>query len=439
MATHLRLQRNVWFARFRVPADVQDAFEGKTEVYRTTGASDKALAKLRAAKIVADLKAKVMEARGRAGSIEAEALWWREQIRQDDVGVMHDALARHVADRYVRGGHQRFNRVGVLAPYDGNELAAIVDLGGPKAATFVAIATGKASPLAPFIAAHIAKRRDAVEEKTADMEKSDLEKLIDVLPTLDKLTRSGVADWVQGQIDAGLKPDAIKRKLSGFRRFWEFLQGRGEVSKDASSPFEKVKVPERAKDAARGSYLSFSPAEVARLYGAAKKDRQLADLIMLASYTGARIEELCALSASAVLQNTFRITDAKTEAGNREVPIHDNLKGLVKRLVKESKDGFLLSGLTVNKYGDRSNAVGKRFGYLKKAYGFGERHVFHSIRKCVVTQFDRADVLENVAADVVGHDKPRITYGLYSGGSSLAQRRAAVAALSYPGALGKVS
>lgn len=268
------------------------------------------------------------------------------------------------------------------------------------------------------------------------MEKSDFEKLIDALPTLDKLTRSGVADWVQGQIDAGLKPDAIKRKLSRFRRFWEFLQGRGEVSKDASSPFDKVKVPERAKDAARGSYLSFLPAEVARLYSAAKKDQQLADLIALASYTGARLEELCALPTSAVLQNTFRITDAKTETGNREVPIHDNLKELLKRLVKENKDGFLLSGLTTNKYGDRSNTVGKRFGYLKKAHGFGERHVFHSIRKCVVTQFDRSNVLEN-AADVVGHDKPRITYGLYSGGSSLAQRKAAVACLAYPGGVGK--
>lgn len=138
---------------------MQDAFEGKTEVYRTIGASDKALAKLRAAKIVADLKAKVLEARGRAGSIEAEALWWREQIRQYDAGVMHDALARHVADRYVKGGHQRFKRVGVLAPYDGNELAAVVvDHGGPRAATFVAIAMGKASSTG---AIHCSSHREA--------------------------------------------------------------------------------------------------------------------------------------------------------------------------------------------------------------------------------------------------------------------------------------
>jgi hypothetical protein len=35
--------------------------------------------------------------------------------------------------------------------------------------------------------------------------------------------------------------------------------------------------------------------------------------------------------------------------------------------------------------------------------------MFHSIGKTVVTQLDSAGVSENVAADIVGHDKPRIT------------------------------
>ena len=50
-----------------------------------------------------------------------------------------------------------------------------------------------------------------------------------------------------------------------------------------------------------------------------------------------------------------------------------------------SQDGYLLSGLTFNKYGDRSNAIGKRFGRLKQSLGFSEKKVFHSIRKTVVT------------------------------------------------------
>jgi len=42
-------------------------------------------------------------------------------------------------------------------------------------------------------------------------------------------------------------------------------------------------------------------------------------------------------------------------------------------------------------------------------------------------------VSENLAADIVGHGKPRITYGLYSGGASLANKAEALAKVSYPG------
>jgi hypothetical protein len=34
---------------------------------------------------------------------------------------------------------------------------------------------------------------------------------------------------------------------------------------------------------------------------------------------------------------------------------------------------------------------------------------------------ENAGVVENVAADIIGHDKPTMTYGLYSGGNSFKQ------------------
>lgn len=118
--------------------------------------------------------------------------------------------------------------------------------------------------------------------------------------------------------------------------------------------------------------------------------------------------------------------------GIREVPLHPAIKDLVKGLVETSEDGYLLSGLTMNKYDDRSNAIGKRFGRMKTKLGFGRSHVFHSIRKTVVTLMENAGVSENIAADVVGHDKPRITYGLYSGGSELAIKSEALSKVAYP-------
>ena len=57
--------------------------------------------------------------------------------------------------------------------------------------------------------------------------------------------------------------------------------------------------------------------------------------------------------------------------------------------------------------------------------------VFHSLRKTVTTKLEQAGVPEGVAADIVGHEKQTITYGLYSGGTSMAQKMEAIAKISY--------
>jgi integrase len=70
------------------------------------------------------------------------------------------------------------------------------------------------------------------------------------------------------------------------------------------------------------------------------------------------------------------------------------------------------------KLGQPFNAIGKRFGRLKQSLGHGPEKVFHSIRKTVITLLENAGVTEGVAADIVGHEKATLTYGLYSSGTS---------------------
>ena len=108
--------------------------------------------------------------------------------------------------------------------------------------------------------------------------------------------------------------------------------------------------------------------------------------------------------------------DAKTEAGWRIIPIDPHISDLVANLRANSTDGFLLSGLTLNKYNDRSNAISKRFERLKTKLGYGSDYVFHSLRKGVASQLEATGVPENVAARLLGHEFKTMTYGLYAGG-----------------------
>ena len=199
-------------------------------------------------------------------------------------------------------------------------------------------------------------------------------------------------------------------------------------------PFQRLDVARRNKrDAPQSARLPFEPADVVALLEAArgKGDGQLADLIMMAMYTGARREELCSLRVEHVHGDYFEIVAAKTAAGVRTVPIHDELVPTMARLVAESTDGYVLSGLRTDRHGDRGDGIGKRFGMLKTELGFRNRHVFHSHRGTVITMLERAGVPESTVQDIVGHERSTLTGSTYSGKSTLDMKREALAKLSY--------
>ncbi len=50
----------------------------------------------------------------------------------------------------------------------------------------------------------------------------------------------------------------------------------------------------------------------------------------------------------------------------------------------------------------------------------------------MATLLENAGVLEGVAADIIGHDKPTMTYGLYFGGATLEVKLGALEKLVYP-------
>jgi integrase len=57
--------------------------------------------------------------------------------------------------------------------------------------------------------------------------------------------------------------------------------------------------------------------------------------------------------------------------------------------------------------------------------------VFHSLRETVSTKPEQAGVPEGIAADILGHEKQTITYGLYPGRISMAQKMEAISKFSY--------
>ena len=78
-----------------------------------------------------------------------------------------------------------------------------------------------------------------------------------------------------------------------------------------------------------------------------------------------------------------------------------------------STNKSIAPNLTVTSHMERSSAISIRFGRFKTRLGYGQNQVFHSFKHTAMTMFEQADVPENIAMDIVGHEKPNITFGHY--------------------------
>lgn len=264
---------------------------------------------------------------------------------------------------------------------------------------------------------------------------------------IEALEAKHVQSWVDALInphgDVGISAKTVNRKPSELRNYWRYLQSHEIVPEDRL-PFDhrRVKDPPHRRKTKEERRQRYQPEDIVRLWHAAEQrgDLILSYAIRIAAYSGARLEGPCELKNTDIRADPdtgiefMRMCD-KTEAGDRFVPIHPQIAGLIRTLARNAQKngGYLLRINANNKYNERGSLIGKRFGILKTKMGFDERFVFHSIRKTVANMFENAECPEGVASDVVGHLKPSMTYGLYSGITKMDLRARWLAkAIRYP-------
>jgi integrase len=167
------------------------------------------------------------------------------------------------------------------------------------------------------------------------------------------------------------------------------------------------------------------------------KDRVVSNALLFGLLTGMRSGEICGLLASDVIRkgNLGRFIkiqpnehrQLKSKAAEREVPLHAKLEHLLDTALP--KQGRLFPTLSVDK-------VVKAYAKLRISYPTLTGTVFHSTRKWFITQCERTGVPEHYTATLVGHHSARsankLTYALYSGGISDAQKRDIIDGIRLP-------
>lgn len=427
---YLEKRRRRWYACHDIPEDVQASF-GRRRFVQSLECEDRPTAERRGAIHEARWRTEIAKARAVSPcQIERDALYWRQlyvTAPEHEKPVIRDMIGDEAQLRLAA-------ELGAHGIYSDNDPRYSDHPAVAATRKFVGLATGQVVRLDEHLEEYLGTLRN--EAKSVDMRRSTIKKFGERFPYVSDVSKKAVQRWCNEHVEAKKAVATIRRSLSELRGYWAYLQSIEIVAED-HQPFDKLTLPREGKKAVQDARQPFKPADVVKLWRKAVdewKDQELADLIVLGMWTGCRLEELCALPVADVDLGGgfFIVQDAKTPAGNRFVPIHSKLAPTLVRLIGKRTEGYVLSGLSENKYSDRSNAIGKRFGRLKTEAKFRAEYVFHSIRKTVATIFENAHVPENVSADIMGHEKPTMTYGKYSGGTSLEVRREAIEKLAYP-------
>lgn len=412
MPRYLQKRRRRWYGVMEIPEALRSQF-GKPRFVQSLETESLSVAERRVLPLIVEWRRLIDLARSGNAPLECEAAAFRGEYNKLIAQGVPQWEAEEVLDDVATNLH--FNpELGIAANN---------------------IAFNKWVLLSQHFESYFASIRGEEKPKTIDGKRTDLRRLSKKFKYAHDVTRRSVIDWVENEMmgQCGLSSATCSRIISAARGYWEYLERhKGLV---LPSPFVGV-VPSKKKSKTAGAVIrskrkDFTPIHFNLLLEASSHDPVLTDLIRLGAYTGCRIEELCSLKLDKVENDYFEVENTKTAAGWRTIPIHPAISQVVARLRDQSSDGYLLSGLTFNKYGDRSNAIGKRFGRLKKKCGFGEEYVFHSLRKGVASQLENAGIPENISARLLGHEFYTMSYGVYSGGVSFDVLRDAVLKLSW--------
>jgi integrase len=243
-----------------------------------------------------------------------------------------------------------------------------------------------------------------------------------------------------GNHPVGLSNRTLNRYATSLHLVWRWAKHRGLY--EGEDPFTDQ---QRRKAERRDTEkLPFTEAELVKLLAdkpLVKPGRHTAQTALtwvswIAAYSGMRLNEIAGLRVSDVKRADgvwyFDVQGAKTEAGDRRVPVHSRLVKLglldyAKFVSTHAKalaqGGFMFPAL-------KPGGPDKKHGwYLSKAFTVHRRSLgvtridprsgkdavdFHSFRRSAIRCLEVARVPQSEAAQVVGHERAGITFGTYN-------------------------
>lgn len=480
---------STWYVRLAVPADVQRAI-GKKILTQSLKTGLRSVAMERRLPVLAEWKALIAKARGNiaeghwkdashtasrfiAGATDERLLQSMGRTNEAadvlaDFNTVRELVGRHLNDGKTVGFSadvaRKLSALKALEPTDTSTLEAKMAYVNATDETLKALGLESIAAVAKLSPGHTQEASEIITDHKAYRPASPItpaklkafrtfkENQGSPLRTLDNLQAKlkSLSAFLKDQalpltfasVEAWLDSLKVSSRTKGQylwagSEFWKWAMKHDDSWRNQlqgqPNPFKEHDIPKESKQNKRAERIAFTIDDVKQLRNAASPT--LANVITLAAYTGTRIEELCQLKTEDVVKvdglPALNITDSKTAAGIRTVPIHPHIAELVEQLKEASDDGYLIKTAKGGAYARKSHGLVNQFSMLKKNEGFGAQHTFHSFRKTFISELVYQDVPGVVIASIVGHETGTITFDVYSQGANMKQKTDAVLKLSF--------
>ncbi|MGG5889817.1 tyrosine-type recombinase/integrase [Falsiroseomonas sp. HC035] len=406
---HGRSYRAVW----DVPADCRSTFGGSRRLKVPLHTDREREARIRAKALVDGWKAQCEGARGQGDVVAARAAFLRQQLQlarnSDERRGVLEAIAEAAND--IDPG-----------PEDGSHAE---EDWRPEAERFYSLATGARTELKPMVEPWLMAR--AVAERTKVMDRATLMLLCRHHRTAQEVDRRAATRFVEAVLMPGRKPATVARMLSSLMGFWEWLQDRGELPDSQRSPWANQR-PSQARQEASQERRPFTEAEASAFVDAVRSRAKVHPVdyivVMLMAVTGARLEEMAALTSGDIAVGEgvvwVKIRAGKTRSARRRIPVvaAPLLEALSVRLSVDASQP-LFPELSSDRFGKVSQPMSKRLGRLLRVSVKDKAVVAaHSWRHRGRTLAEQSDIPAEIADYFFGHKRPGEGLGRYSHGPS---------------------
>jgi integrase len=437
LGLHKRRQR--WYVKIAVPADLRSTFE-KQHIVKSTGHSQLADARRAGLRIAADIH-DMFDKERHTGHHPALATLPTPMLPPHE-RQLADILLELKRLQSLPPGELDDGLVDTLSHLAGDLESRL----SPSQSTslvnaFRVLHSPNASLLRDTIDDYLTETAEHVLKQTIVTKRRRLNALSEwlgrdtVIGDITRLSAGAYTASLQEKVRAGeYSIKTVRDTLAELSTFFKWAMVRGKVQEN---PFlnqaQTIKASTRGSASNGAQRRPWSTSELQTVLTGLPARSDLWCTAVIGLYSGLRLNEICELTTTDIIDGCFNITSGKSQAAVRMVPIHSTIQPLVSQLVNlPSSDGYLIPGQKRGGADDkRSWETSRRFGRAIRKLEIPKDVVFHSFRKSFTQALEQARVPLNEIELLLGWSRQSLAYGTYSPGVDLEQLQVDVELVTY--------